>query len=97
MLSYLTSLSVLLGNLVEQWTQATKNCPLGHVCTNCGGLCRSPQGDANATHDDHDVKGASFDDEAYTTYGGGSNEIDVELFVDIICGEGESQEKQVKI
>ena len=77
--------------------QATDTCTLRYVFTNCGGMCRGPQGNVDVEKDGHDAEGTNFDDEVYAAYGGGSDEIYVESFVDLLCGEGESQEQQVKI
>ena len=85
-----------LGNLVDQWTQVTHICPLRHVCTSCGGICRGPLGDADVAQDAHDAEAGNFDDDAYVSQGGGSDDINVS-FVDILCGEGDSQEQHVKI
>ena len=107
MSSTLTSLSALLGNLVDYQMQVIHIRPLGHVCTSFGGICRGPQGDVDAAYDvdvdasqdGHDAKGATFDDEAYATHSGGGDDIDVDVesFFDLLYHEeGEIQEQQVK-
>ena len=82
--SALTSLSDLSGNLVQQWMQVTHVHLLGHICTSCGGICRGPQSDVNATHDGYDVEGADFDDDAYAAHGDGSDDIDVSSFFELV-------------
>ena len=64
-------------------------CPLGHICTSFGGICRGPQGDVDVAQDSHDVEVGDFDDDAYASHGGGSNDIDV-AFVDLLCVEGDN-------
>ena len=58
--------------------------PLEHICTSCGGICRSPQSNVDAAHYDHYAKGADFDDDAYATHGVGSDDIDVSSFFDLM-------------
>ena len=82
--SAITHLSALSGNLVQQWTQAVHAPPLGHVCTSCGGICTGPQSDPGAAHDGHYDEGADFDDDVFVARGGGSDEIDMSSFVNLM-------------
>ena len=72
--------------------------PLGHICTRYEGICRGLQSDVDAVHNDHYAEGVDFDDDAYTSHGDGSDDIDVSSFVDLLQGEpGDSQEQEVKV
>ena len=71
--------------------------PIGHVSISCGGIYKGPQSDVDATQDGPNAKGGDFDYEAYATYGCARDDIHVSLFVELLCGEGSSQEQHVKI
>ena len=95
--SSLASLSDILRNLVEKWMQGSDICPLRHIFTSFGDICRGPQSDVDGAHGDHYAKGADFDDDAYSSHGDGSDDIDVLSFVDLLQGEPrDSQEQQLK-
>lgn len=91
--SILTSLSALLGNLLEHRTQEKFVPSIRHISTSCGDIWRGPQSDPNDTHDVHY---ADVDNEAYAAHGG-CDDFDNSTYVDLLTIEIDYQKKQLQI